>query len=92
MKQLPLKAIFSCLLLLSFFLLCVSGAMLYLGKTGLILGFSRAFLLRSHARLSLLMLLLVCGHLALNWRLFRLSLKKLLGHKSASIKEKSINK
>jgi len=58
--------------------------MLYFGKTGMILGFSRAFLIRNHARLSMLMALLICIHFALNLRLLRAELKKLFRPRSVS--------
>ena len=77
MRQVRLKAILSILLLTVFLLICASGTMLYFGKTGLILGISRAFLLRSHALLALLMLILACCHLFLNWRVLKMELRKL---------------
>ena len=72
-----LKAILSILLLTVFLLLCASGTMLYFGKAGLILGVSRAFILRSHALLALLMFIFACCHLFFNRRMFRMELRKL---------------
>ena len=76
--HLRIKAILSSALMLVFLIICSSGAMLYFGKTGMILGFRRASLLRFHAWAALFMLLLVCCHVVLNRRLFLQELKKLL--------------
>ena len=67
-KQQRLKAVISCLLLVVLLLISISGAMLYFGKTGLILGFSRAFLLHFHAGCAVLFVLLAACHLALNFK------------------------
>lgn len=87
MKHMGLKAILSSLLVAIFLLICASGVLLYFGKTGLILGFSRAFLLHFHAHLALLMLLLVSCHVVLNWRLFKRELKKLFKPGAESVED-----
>lgn len=92
MKRIRLKAILSSFLLLMFLLLFASGVMLHIGKTGLILGFSRAFLTHFHAWLSLLLLLLICCHLVLNWRMFCMELKKLFDRNPASVKNDGADK
>jgi hypothetical protein len=77
MNKMRLKALLSILLILLLFVIFSSGILLYFGKTGLILGFRRAFLLRLHGRCSLAFVLLAACHLALNYRLFKEELKKL---------------
>ncbi|MCL2163541.1 MAG: DUF4405 domain-containing protein [Oscillospiraceae bacterium] len=77
MKRIPLKAILSSLMLFNVFLLAVSGAMLYFGQTGLILGIRRSLLLKLHVGVSLLFLLFCALHLFLNFKLYRTELKKL---------------
>ena len=70
MKKMRLKAALTCLLLLTLLLLSVSGAMLYFGKTGLILGFPRVFLLRLHLLCAVSFVLFGICHFALNFGLF----------------------
>lgn len=74
-KSIKLKAVVSCLLILLLLLVSITGAMLYFGKTGLILGFSRAFLLNFHARCAILFLALAICHLMLNFKLLTSGLK-----------------
>ena len=74
---LKIKALLSALLLSILLLIAATGAMLYFGKTGLILGFRRVSLLRFHARCSLGFLSLVACHVALNLRIYKQELKKL---------------
>ena len=77
MTRMRIKAMASIALFLFLLVISVSGAMLYFGKTGLILGVSRALLLNIHARCSLLFAALVILHLALNFSLLKEELKKL---------------
>ena len=86
------KAILSSLLILIFLLLFTSGVMLHIGRTGLILGFSRSFLTHFHAWLSLLLLLLIGCHVVLNWRIFRMELKKLFSRSPASVSKDGADK
>ena len=92
MKHMRFKAILSCLLLLIFCLLFVSGIMLHLGRTGLILGLSRAFLIYFHARLSLLMTALIVCHVVLNRRLFYVELTKLFKRGAALVEDNGVNR
>jgi hypothetical protein len=71
-----LKALLSSLLLLFLLIISVTGTMLYFGKTGLILGFRRASLLRFHARCSFGFLFLILCHVTLNFRVYLAELKK----------------
>ena len=64
------KAVLSSLLILLFLFLVISGAMLYFGKTGVVLGFARYFLRGAHALVALLMCILVIVHLFLNRRVY----------------------
>ena len=77
MKQLSIKAILSSLLLLTFLFLALSGALLYFGKTGVVLGFTRHTLRNAHAWAALLMCVLASVHLFLNLRLFGAELRSL---------------
>ena len=56
------------MLLLLLLFISITGAMLYLGKTGLIFGISRALVLRFHARCAMIFLALALCHLALNFK------------------------
>ena len=78
-KYTKLKAFISCLLIAILILVSVSGAMLYFGKTGLVLGISRAFLRNFHAGCAVLFVLLAVCHLTLN-------LKSLLAGLSSTFK------
>jgi len=77
MKRLPVKAIISSLLLLAFLFLAISGAMLYFGKTGVVMGFARAALRNAHTWAAAFMCILVCVHLILNFRIYISELKSL---------------
>ena len=77
MKRLPVKAILSSLLLLTFLFLAASGAMLYFGKTGVVMGFARGTLLNAHAWAAVIMSVLVILHLFLNRGLYFSGLKSL---------------
>jgi len=70
MKKMHIKAIVSSLLLLVFLFLAVSGAMLYFGKTGVVLGFARSGLRSAHTFAAATMCLLVIAHLLLNIRVY----------------------
>ena len=78
MKKNHIKAMLSGLLLLAFLVLAISGAMLYFGKTGVILGLPRGSLRDAHALTALIMCVLVLAHLFLNRRVFSSELKSLI--------------
>jgi len=82
MKKLPVKAIISSLLLLTLLFLAVSGAMLYFGKTGMIMGITRNALRNAHTWGAALMCILCFIHLVLNRRLYFNELKSFFGHRS----------
>ena len=77
MKKQFVKAVISSLLLLLFLFLAISGAMLYFGKTGVVLGFARHTLREIHAIVALLMCLLIVVHFILNIRIYTSGLKAL---------------
>jgi len=79
--KLSIKAVLSTTLLLLFVVLMFSGALLYFGRTGVVLGFSRHFLRAAHLRAALIMCVLVPIHLFFNMRLFKSELKSLRGAK-----------
>jgi len=79
MKKLSIKAIVSSLLLLILLFLAISGAMLYFGKTGLVLGFPRNALRNAHTYAAAFMCVLALIHLILNRRLYFSGLKSLFG-------------
>ena len=78
MKKLHVKAILSTLLMLIFIFLAITGALLYFGKTGVVLGFSRQALRETHFWASAIMCALIAAHLALNCKLYLTELKALL--------------
>jgi len=77
MKKLSAKAIVSSLMLLLFLFLAISGAILYFGKTGVIMGLSRSALRNAHTCAAILMCILVLIHLILNRRLYFSELKSI---------------
>ena len=70
MKRPVFKAILSTLLFLLFAYLAFSGALLYFGKTGLMLGVSRNTWRETHARAAFSMGVIVLLHMVLNIRLY----------------------
>ena len=78
MKKPALKAIVASLLLLLLLFLSVSGAMLYFGKTGVILGIARSAIRAAHFKMAVSMCVLTALHLLLNRRLYMSGLKSLL--------------
>jgi len=88
MRQLSLKAIISSLLLLIFLFLAVSGSLLYFGKTGMLLGFSRYAWRAAHALAALLICVLISAHIFLNRRLYLKELSALGKRKGAEAPKK----
>ena len=86
MKKPRIKAILSTLLLLFFLILATTGAMLYFGKTGLVLGFARNTLRVVHALIALLMCLLIAAHLFLNRRAYLKEMKASVRNKGTDSK------
>jgi len=78
MKRPHVKAVISSLLLLVFLFLATSGAMLYFGKTGVVLGFARSSLRNAHTWAAASMCVLVLVHLILNRRIYFGELKSLI--------------
>ena len=76
--MIKLKAVISGLLLIVFLILTLSGALLHIGKTGMIWGIARHALRDAHALAAVLMLLLLVAHLFLNRRVFLKEWKALL--------------
>ena len=75
MKKLRLKAVLSTLLILIFLTLAFTGALLYFGKTGVVLGFSRQMLREAHFWIAVSMCALIPIHLILNLGIYRKELR-----------------
>ena len=74
-----IRAILSTLLILIFLTLVFTGALMYFGKTGVILGFSRHLLREAHFWIAVSMLVITPAHIALNLRIYRAELLALTG-------------
>jgi len=85
-KQLPVRAIISSLLLLLFLFLAFSGALLHVGKTGLVLGIARHALRDAHAIAALLTCVLIPIHVFFNRRLYLKALRTLQAPKAEGAK------
>ena len=70
MKKLSVKAILSTLLILIFIILAFSGALLYFGKTGVVLGVSRHTLREAHFWVAVSMCVFIPVHLILNLKVY----------------------
>ena len=81
MNNRSIKAVVSSLLLLVILFLAVSGAALYFGKTGVVLGFARSGIRNAHTCAAVLMCVLVILHLILNRRIYFKELKSLFRRK-----------
>ena len=81
-KKQFVKAVLSSVLLLLFLFLAVSGAMLYFGKTGMVMGVARHTLRQIHAVVALLMCLLIVVHFILNIRTYIGGLKALFKNRN----------
>jgi accessory gene regulator protein AgrB len=77
MNRNSIKAALSSLLALVFLFMAITGAMLFFGKAGLILGFSRANVRGAHAIAAIVVCTLVPVHFILNRRLYIAELKSL---------------
>jgi len=81
MKKLSVKAVLSTLLILVFLCLAFTGALLYFGRTGMVLGFSRHMLRETHFWVAASMCVLIPVHLILNLRIYRAEVRALRGGK-----------
>ena len=81
MKRSHVKAIISSLLLLVFLFLATSGALLYFGKTGVVMGLARNDIRNAHTWAAASMCLLALIHLVLNRRVYFGELKSLFKRK-----------
>jgi len=81
MNRLSVKAVISSLLLLAFLFLAASGAMLYFGKTGVVLGFARGAIRNAHTSAAVVMCVLVVLHLIMNRSLYMREIKALAKRK-----------
>ena len=77
MKLIRVKAVLSTLLILLFLCLVFTGALLYFGKTGVVLGISRHTLREIHFFAAVSMCVLIPVHLISNFRLYTAGLKAL---------------
>ena len=78
MKKPHIRAILSTLLIIIFLILATTGTVLYFGKTGMILGFSRQFLRNVHFCAAIIISALVLAHFILNFRLYTAEFRKLV--------------
>ena len=76
-RVLPLKALISSLLLLLFLFLAFSGALLYFGKTGMVMGFARNTLREAHAWAAALTCILAAVHFFINRRIYLAEVKSI---------------
>ena len=81
MRKLSVKAILSTLLILLFLFMAFTGALLYFGKTGMVLGFSRHALREAHFWVAVSMCVFIPVHLILNMRIYLTELRA-VGRKS----------
>ena len=79
MKKLSAKAVISTLLIIAFLLLAFTGALLYFGRTGMILGFTRHLLREVHFWSAASMCVLVPVHFILNLSVYRSELRSMRG-------------
>ena len=77
MNKLALKAVISTILLLIVLFLALTGAILYFGKTGVILGVSRHVLRNAHTLIGAVLCLFAAIHLGINMRVYRKELLSL---------------
>jgi len=75
MKKQSIKAILSTLLILIFLVLVFTGTLLYFGRTGVVLGFSRYILREAHFWIAASMCVLIPVHLILNLRIYKAELR-----------------
>jgi len=74
-----LKVVLSTLLILLFLFLAFTGALLYFGKTGIVLGFARSALRGAHFAAAVSMFVLIPIHFFANFRLYKAELKAARG-------------
>lgn len=80
-KMQILRAVISSILILLILFLALTGAILYFGKTGLILGIARYVLREAHFYAAAAMCALIITHLILNLRLYFSELRSLFKRK-----------
>ena len=81
MKKVHVKAIISILLILIFLFLAITGVLMYVVKTGMVLGIPRAALRETHFWMAISICLLTLIHIVLNFRIFIGELRSLLKRK-----------
>jgi len=81
-----LRAVVSSLLLLVFVFLAFSGALLYFGKTGMVMGMPRHILRGAHFWAAMLICALAALHLTINRRMYAGELKSLLKGRAGNAK------
>ena len=84
MNRPSVKAVISSLLLLTFLFMAASGAMLYFGKTGIVLGFARGAIRNAHTLAAVVMGVLATLHLIMNCSLYMSEMKVLVRHKKSN--------
>ena len=83
-KLLVAKAILSTMLIIVFLILASTGALLYFGQTGVILGFSRHALREAHFWIAVIMCVMIPIHLFLNRWLYKSELKAIVRNPKGS--------
>ena len=87
MKKQAIKAILSTLLILCLLYLAVTGALLYFGKTGMVLGVSRNALRSSHFWVAFSTVVLTVVHLMLNFRVFLAELRSVRSGQQSNVRD-----
>ena len=88
MKRMVIKAVLTTLLILVFLCLVFTGALLYFGKTGVVLGISRYALREIHFIAAVSICVLIPAHLFFNFQLYRAEMKALRGYKQCDPESK----
>ena len=76
MNKLKIKAVISSILILAVIFLAVSGALLFFGKTGVVLGIARSTLRNIHFWVAVSMCLLAAIHLFMNRKQYLAGLRR----------------
>ena len=76
-KKMGFKAVVSTVLVLCFLFLAFTGALLYFGKTGVVLGISRNTLRVAHFWAAVFICAMIILHVIVNWRIYLAELRSL---------------
>ena len=84
MKLSSVKAVLSTILIADFIVLAFSGALLYFGKTGVVMGISRYAIRNTHTAAAVLMCVIIPVHFFFNRRIYRAELRTFRAGKDES--------